>query len=115
MHFRATKKLGAEVSLSDALDTDADGNSLSLIDVVSFDDLRLDRIENLDTEERLYKLINSVLEPREREIIIQRYGLYDVIPKTQNEIAEKCNISRSYVSRIEKKALEKLREHFEKK
>ena len=61
------------------------------------------------------KLINSVLEPREREIIIQRYGLYDVIPKTQSEIAEKCNISRSYVSRIEKKALEKLREHFEKK
>ena len=115
MHFRATKKLAAEVSLSDALDTDADGNSLSLIDVLSREDLRLNRIENLDTEEALYKLINSVLEPREREIIIQRYGLYDVIPKTQHEIAQKCNISRSYVSRIEKRALEKLREHFEKK
>jgi len=115
MHFRATKKLAAEVSLSDSLDTDSDGNSLSFLDVLSRDDLRLERVENMDTEESLYKLINSVLEPREREIIIQRYGLYDVMPKTQHEIAQKCNISRSYVSRIEKRALEKLRASFEKK
>ncbi len=115
MHFRATKKLAAEVSLSDSLDMDSDGNSLSFLDILSFDDIRLDRIENLDTEEALYKLINTCLEPREREIIIQRYGLYDVIPKTQHEIAEKFNISRSYVSRIEKRALEKLRDHFDKK
>ncbi len=115
MHFRATKKLAAEVSLSDSLDMDGDGNSLSFLDVLSCDDIRLDRIENMDTEEALYKLINSRLEPREREIIIQRYGLYDVTPKTQHEIAEKCNISRSYVSRIEKRALEKLRESFDKK
>lgn len=115
MHFRATKKLAAEVSLSDSLDMDGDGNSLSFLDVLSCDDIRLDRIENMDTEEALYKLINTRLEPREREIIIQRYGLYDVTPKTQHEIAEKCNISRSYVSRIEKRALEKLRESFDKK
>ena len=115
MHFRATKKLAAEVSLSDSLDMDGDGNSLSFLDVLSCDDIRLDRIENMDTEEALYKLINTHLEPREREIIIQRYGLYDVTPKTQHEIAEKCNISRSYVSRIEKRALEKLRESFDKK
>ncbi len=114
MHFRATKKLACEVSLSDSLDTDSDGNSLALIDVISSDDLRLDRIENMDTEEALYKLVNTCLEPREREIIIQRYGLYDVIPKTQHEIAEKCNISRSYVSRIEKRALGKLYEGFKK-
>ena len=115
MHFRSTKKLAVEVSLSDSLDMDGEGNSLSFLDVLSCDDIRLDRIENLDTEEALYKLINTRLEPREREIIIQRYGLYDVTPKTQHEIAEKCNISRSYVSRIEKRALEKLKEGFDKK
>ncbi len=114
MHFRATKKLSVEVSLSDSLDTDSDGNSLSLIDVISSEDIRLDRVENTDTEEALYNLVNTCLEPREREIIIQRYGLYDVTPKTQHEIAKKCNISRSYVSRIEKRALEKLYEAFSK-
>ena len=115
MHFRAAKKCAGEVSLSDALDTDADGNSLSLIDVVSCEDLRLEKIENLDTEEKLYKLLDECLDAREREIIILRYGLYDAVPKTQHEIAEKCNISRSYVSRIEKRALEKMRAAFDKK
>ena len=110
MYFRATKKNNAELLLSDSLDTDSDGNSLALMDVISSDDIQLERVESSDTEETLYELINSCLEPREREIIIQRYGLYDIIPKTQHEIAEKCNISRSYVSRIEKRALEKLRE-----
>lgn len=114
MHFRATKKLSAEVSLSDSLDTDSDGNSLALLDVISTDDIRLDRVENMDVEEALYKLLGKCLDPREREIIIMRYGLYDTVPKTQNEIAKQCNISRSYVSRIEKRALEKLRESFEK-
>ncbi|MBR5543708.1 MAG: RNA polymerase sporulation sigma factor SigK [Oscillospiraceae bacterium] len=112
MYFRATKKNGAEVSLSDSLDTDSDGNSLALMDVISTEDIRLERIESLDTEENLYRLVNKCLEPREREIIILRYGLYDCIPKTQHEIAQKCNISRSYVSRIEKRALEKLRASF---
>lgn len=115
MHFRSAKKYAGEISLSDSLDSDADGNSLSLIDVVSCEDLRLERIENLDTEEKLYKLLNECLDAREREIIILRYGLYDAVPKTQHEIAEKCNISRSYVSRIEKRALEKMRATFDKK
>lgn len=112
MHFRAVKKTSAEVSLSDSLDTDSDGNSLALLDVISCDDIRLDRVENMDTEDALYKLIHKCLEPREREIIIMRYGLYNIIPKTQHEIAKHCNISRSYVSRIEKRALEKLRASF---
>lgn len=115
MYFRALKKCAGEVSLSDSLDTDADGNSLSLLDVISSEDLRLEKIENLDTEENLYKLLNTCLDEREREIIILRYGLYDTVPKTQHEIAEKCNISRSYVSRIEKRALEKMRACFEQK
>ena len=114
MYFRASKKTGAEVSLSDSLETDADGNSLALLDVISIEDERLDKVENADTEAALYKLLQTHLNEREREIIIMRYGLYDTIPKTQHEIAKKCNISRSYVSRIEKKALEKLREVFPK-
>lgn len=114
MHFRAVKKTAAEVSLSDSLDTDSDGNSLALLDVISCEDIRLDRVENMDTEDTLYKLINKCLDPREREIIIMRYGLYNISPKTQHEIAKRCNISRSYVSRIEKRALEKLKTSFEK-
>lgn len=112
MHFRAAKKSSAEISLSDSLDTDSDGNSLALLDVISIEDIRLDRVESMDTEEALYKLIHKCLDDREREIIIMRYGLYDTMPKTQHEIAAKCNISRSYVSRIEKRALEKLRDAF---
>ena len=115
MYFRSLKKCGIEISLSDSLDTDSDGNSLALMDIISTEDTRLEKIENLDTEEMLYKLLNKCLEPREREIIIRRYGLYDCIPQTQHEIAERCNISRSYVSRIENRALEKLRASFEKK
>ena len=109
MYFRASKKIATEVSLSDTLDTDAEGNSLALLDVISTEDMRLDKVENADTVELLYALVNSYLDKREREIIIMRYGLFETIPKTQQEIAKKCNISRSYVSRIEKKALEKLR------
>ncbi len=112
MYFRASKKTGAEVSLSDSLETDADGNSLALLDIISVEDVRLEKVENADTEAALYKLLQTHLNEREREIIIMRYGLYNTEPKTQHEIAEKCNISRSYVSRIEKKALEKLREGF---
>ena len=109
MYFRASKKIATEVSLSDTLDTDAEGNSLALLDVISTEDIGLDKVESADTVELLYALINSCLDKREREIIIMRYGLFETIPKTQQEIAKKCNISRSYVSRLEKKALEKLR------
>ncbi len=115
MYFRASKKTSSEISLSDSIDTDADGNSLALMDVISIDDIRLDRVDNMDTELELHKMIDKCLDPREREIIIMRYGLYNVAQKTQHEIAEKCNISRSYVSRIEKRALEKLRASFEGK
>ena len=109
MYFRASKKTATEVSLSETLDTDAEGNSLALLDIISTEDIRLDKVENADSIELLYALVKSCLDEREREIIIMRYGLFDTIPKTQQEIAKKCNISRSYVSRIEKKALEKLR------
>lgn len=113
MHFRAQKKLQGEVSLSDTLDTDRDGNALSLMDVISVDD---DMLENLNAREsclQVRKLVEQCLSDREKMIIVLRYGLDDTPPKTQREIAAQSGISRSYVSRIEKKALEKLKKRFE--
>lgn len=110
MHFRAQKRNVAEVSLSDSLDTDSDGNSLALMDVIMTEDIRLEKVEITDTAEKLYLLLDKCLDEREKQIIIMRYGLYETIPKTQHEIAAKCDISRSYVSRIEKKALKKLKD-----
>ncbi len=108
MHFRATKRISSEVSLSESVDTDNNGNSLSLMEIISTEDPGLLKVDNHDMELKLHTLINTCLNPREREIIILRYGLYGTAPKTQREIAARCKISRSYVSRIEKAALEKL-------
>lgn len=108
MYFRSQKKLQGEVSLSDSLDSDGDGNSLSLMDVISVDD---DMLDNLDTREsclRVRQCIKECLSEREAMIVSLRYGLGNRTPLTQREIASKCGISRSYVSRIEKKALQKL-------
>ncbi|MGI6498860.1 MAG: RNA polymerase sporulation sigma factor SigK [Oscillospiraceae bacterium] len=113
MYFRAQKRNAGEVSLSETIDTDKDGNSLSLMDVVSTND---DLLEDLDVRENCKQLrqsIEQVLTPREMKIITNRYGLNNQKPKTQREIASACGISRSYVSRIEKKALEKLRNAFD--
>lgn len=114
MHFRTVRRLSSEVSLSESIDTDKEGNSLALMDVISADNTLLERVDNLDLEEKLHHLVIKQLDEREREIIAMRYGLYDRQPLTQREIAAKCNISRSYVSRIEKKAIEKLRKEFDK-
>ena len=113
MYFRAQKRTAGEVSLSETIDTDKDGNSLSLMDVVSTDE---DMLEALDIQEncaQLRQFIEQVLTPREMNIIAARYGLNNQRPQTQREIAVACGISRSYVSRIEKKALAKLRTAFE--
>jgi len=109
MHFRATKKLQGEVSLSDSLENDPEGNALSLMDVISVDDTML---EDLDAKESCLKVrrcVAACLTEREAEVINLRYGLDGGEPLTQREVAAKYNISRSYVSRIEKKAVEKLR------
>ncbi|MBE6823907.1 MAG: sigma-70 family RNA polymerase sigma factor [Ruminococcaceae bacterium] len=114
MHFRNCKKTAQDVSLNDAIDTDKDGNPLTLMDIMSVDD---DIIENIDTKinlEKLYTYLDEVLSNREKEIIVMRFGLNDTSPLTQREIAKKLNISRSYVSRIEKKALQQLRKKYEK-
>jgi len=113
MYFRSIKKMQGDLSLSDSIDTDKDGNSLSLMEVISVEDDMLETISARETCARLEECIKKVLTPREAEIITLRYGLNNESPKTQREIAALCGISRSYVSRIEKKALEKLRKCFE--
>lgn len=110
MHFRSRKKTAGDLSLSDALDTDGEGNSLSLMDIISQDEELSDRIGNFEICAKLREYIDTVLTEREAKIIRIRYGLDTMEPKTQRETALMCGISRSYVSRIEKKALEKLRE-----
>ena len=110
MYFRSQKKLQGEVSLSDSIESDKEGNALQLMDVVGVDDTMLDDIHARDSALLLHQLIQQRLTPREAEIIRLRYGLGGTVPLTQREIAASFNISRSYVSRIEKRALEKLRE-----
>ena len=114
MYFRAKKKCSREVSLYEPIGTDKEGNQIQLMDIVEVDEK--DVVEQLELKRqimRLYELIPDVLDEREKEILKLRYGLRNQNPVTQREIAEKLHISRSYVSRIEKKALEKLRENFE--
>ena len=97
MHFRSQKKLQGEVSLSDTLDSDGEGNALSLMDVISVDD---DMLENLDARDsciQVRKLVQECLEEREKMIITMRYGLDNKPPRTQREIAAESGISRSYV------------------
>lgn len=109
MYFRSQKKTLGDVSLSDALDTDSDGNSLSLMDIISQDEELSEKVGNLEICLKLRELVNTVLTDREAKIISMRYGLDNRPPKTQRETADACGISRSYVSRIEKKALDKLK------
>lgn len=114
MHFRNTKKSSMDISLNDAIDTDKDGNPLTLMDIMSVDD---NIIEDIDTKMNLEKLndyIDETLTKREKQIIAMRFGLYEKKPLTQREIAKKLNISRSYVSRIEKKAIQQLRKRYDK-
>ena len=99
MYFRSQKKLQGEVSLSDSIETDKEGNALQLMDVVGVDDSMLDDIHDRDSALRLHQIIRERLTTREAEIIRLRYGLGGTIPLTQREIAASFGISRSYVSR----------------
>jgi RNA polymerase sporulation-specific sigma factor len=114
MYFRSNKKYGNDVSLNDYIGVDKDGNSISLIDVIQDEDVDLSiKISNAIDIEALIKYLD-VLKKQEREIIIKRYGLFNSKEYTQKEIAHEMGISRSYVSRIEKKALYKLLREFNK-
>ncbi len=109
MYFRAQRKSAGDVSLSETIDSDAEGGNLSLMDVVCAEDDVFERLSSQDVYARLRRHVREGLEPREREIVTLRYGLAGGRRLTQKETAEKLGISRSYVSRIEKKALEKLK------
>lgn len=113
MHFRTLRRVSCEVSLSEPIDTDCEGNTLELMDILSSEE---DMFENLLKSDKIALLrayLQSELDAREREIMIMRYGLNERRPLTQRETAERLGISRSYVSRIEKAAIEKLRQAFE--
>lgn len=115
MHFRNVKKTAGDVYISEPIGSDGDGNSITLMDVFSDEESLIDNIDLKLRAEQLYKLVEQCLDERERMIIVLRYGLYGHISHTQRDIAVKLKISRSYVSRIEKKALERLRTEFERK
>lgn len=108
MYFRAQRKSACDVSLSDYIETGKDGAALSLMDVVCSDEDLFERMSDKEIHARLYEKIDRCLDERERQIIIARYGIGNRKPLTQREVADRCGISRSYVSRIEKKALKKL-------
>ncbi len=112
MYFRGQKKGQNEVSINDTIDVDKDGNPLTYLDVISVDENIADNIDLKIHTTRLAELIGTVLDKREREIVTLRYGLEGYKPLTQREVAAHLRISRSYVSRIEKRALEKLRDSF---
>lgn len=99
MFFRSQKKLQGEVSLSETLETDKDGNNLFLMDVVGVEDTMLDDLDMRESHIRVRKLVDKCLTPREADIIRKRYGLGGRTPKTQRELAAEYGISRSYVSR----------------
>lgn len=109
MYFRSAKKTAQDVSLDEPIDTDKDGNTLTLLDTIAAEDHIVDDIDLRIKTQKLYAALGKVLTAREREIIVLRYGLSGQRPLVQREVAKRLHISRSYISRIEKKALEKLR------
>ena len=113
MLLRSKKKSNKEVSLYEPIGTDKEGNEISLLDVIESEPVDVVRNYSLKQDiDYLYQLLPKILSPREQEIITLRYGLYGKEELTQREIAKRLNISRSYVTRIEKTALLKLREYF---
>ncbi|MEG0615871.1 MAG: RNA polymerase sporulation sigma factor SigK [Oscillospiraceae bacterium] len=114
MYFRSQKKSAGDVYIDEPIETDKDGNQLTLMDIVADNDCMIDKIDLIIKSKQLYSFLGECLDERELNIISNRYGLFGKRALTQREVAEKLDISRSYVSRIEKKALETLRKRFEK-
>ena len=112
MYFRSQRKSAMDVSLSDYIETGKDGTALSLMDVVSEDEDLFEKISTREDVRLLGRYMEAVLDDRERQVLVLRYGLGGGEPLPQREVALRCGISRSYISRIEKKALEKLRKAF---
>ena len=108
MYFRSQRKLQGEVSLSETIETDGTGDALYLLDVVGTDDTMLTDLQDEENRRLVRRLVGECLTEREADVIRRRYGLEGFVPQTQRQVAAQYGISRSYVSRIEKKALEKL-------
>ena len=108
MYFRSRKKLQGEMSLSDTIDGDDAGSALCLMDVVGSDDTMLSDMADREEQQHIRHLVDTCLTDREAEVIRRRYGLTGDLPQTQRQVAAAFSISRSYVSRIEKRALSKL-------
>ncbi len=114
MYFRSRKKSQGDIYIDEPIDTDKDGNQLTLIDIIGDESDIIEQVDLSIQSRQLYEFLEKNLQPREFEIIKYRYGLYGLAPLTQREVAQKLNISRSYVSRIEKRVLENLKELYEK-
>ena len=114
MHFRAKKKSSADIYIDEPIETDKDGNQLTLSDIIGDDEDIIEKIDLSIRSGQLYKFLEQCLNSREMEVIKLRYGLYGCYPLTQREVSDKLNISRSYVSRIEKKALTTLKNMYDK-
>ena len=110
MHFRGSKKQNGEISFDEPIEVDGEGNPLTLMDIIAVDDTIVDEIDTNNKLKRLVKIIHNMPEGREKQIIVNRYGLNGRPPLTQREVAKKLNISRSYVSRIEKRLLQEFKE-----
>ena len=108
MHFRSQKKSAQDVSLSDYIETGADGAALSLMDVVAEEEDLMETVSRRESVRALCRAVKTCLTEQEKQVIELRYGLDGNVPLRQREVADKTGISRSYVSRIEKRALEKL-------
>ena len=112
MYFRSQKKLSCEVSINETIDTDRDGNPLTYQDIICCEDTIAEDIDRRLHTGKALRLVNELLSERERKIIVMRYGLDNRPALTQRDVAKQLGISRSYVSRIEKAALEKLANGF---
>ena len=113
MQFRAQKKTSQDISVNEPIDTDSEGNPLTLMDIISTEDEIVEDIYKITMLKKLSTEVGRIKDPREKSIIMMRYGLDGMRPMTQLEVSKKLNISRSYVSRIEKKALKELRQALE--
>lgn len=113
MHFRAQKKSAGDLYMNEPIDVDKDGNALTLMDIIE-DGTDIEKDVELSIHQKqLYRFLGQCLDERELEIIVHRYGLYGHSPLTQKEVAQKLDISRSYVSRLEKAALGKLKKMYD--
>ena len=113
MYFRSQKKNSQDISVNEPIDTDNEGNPLTLIDLIASEDTILDDIFLVTMSKKLYQYIEELENERDKTIIVMRYGLNNKKPLTQKEVAKRLSISRSYVSRIEKKVLSQLKERFD--